>query len=278
MTQTRLTFAAILLLALSACATHTPLNMLGYHPHYEGNVAPLPQAKALIITTSQATLGEEGKPTGVFGSEMTAPYYRFKEHGMSVDIASIQGGEVPIDPISFKWYIISEDDQRYLQDAEFQHKAKHSIAIADIDINNYDIVFLAGGWGAAYDLGYSKILGEKISQSYAKHTPIGAVCHGPLGLLNANRPDGTRLVDGLALTAVTDKQIKELSITETPLHPESALRAAGADFESKSRIYDLLANHVAMDGLIVTGQNQNAGSEVAFKLMELLHRQAQPQQ
>jgi putative intracellular protease/amidase len=79
---------------------------------------------------------------------MTAPYYRFTEHGLSVDIASIDGGEVPIDPISFKWYIISEDDQRYLHDAEFQQKAKHSIAIADVNISDYDIVFLAGGWGA----------------------------------------------------------------------------------------------------------------------------------
>ena len=275
MTLTLRLLAAVFVLLLSGCATHTPLNLMGYHPHYEANVAPLPQAKALIITTSQATLGEGGKATGVFGSEMTAPYYRFTEHGLSVDIASIDAGEVPIDPISFKWYIISEDDQRYLHDAEFQQKAKHSIAIADVNISDYDIVFLAGGWGAAYDLGYSEVLGEKITQAYAAATPIGAVCHGPLGLQKARRPDGKLLVEGLSLTAVTDKQIEELGITETPQHPESALRAAGAAFESNTRFYDLLANHVVVDGTVVTGQNQNAGSEAAFTLMELLHKQRQ---
>lgn len=101
------------------------------------------------------------------------------------------------------------------------------------------------------------------------------MCHGPLGLLKARCPDGKLLVEGLSLTAVTDKQIEELGITETPQHPESALRAAGAAFESNTRFYDLLANHVVVDGIVVTGQNQNAGSEVAFTLMELLHKQRQ---
>ena len=40
--------------------------------------------------------------TGVFGSEMTAPYYEFSDGGMKVDLASIKGGPIPIDPMSFK--------------------------------------------------------------------------------------------------------------------------------------------------------------------------------
>ncbi len=255
---------------LAGCATRTPLNMMGLHPHFEGEKIDLQGAKALIITTSQATLGEGGKKTGVFGSEMTAPYYRFKENGMAVDIASIKGGEVPIDPVSFKWYSISKDDQQYLKDKEFQKKAKNSLKIDDVDVSKYDIIFLSGGWGAAYDLGYSEILGEKISKAYAAQKPIGGVCHGPLGLLKCKKPDGTLLVKGLHLTAVTDKQVKELRITQTPQHPETELRKAGALFESQKAFRDMLANHVVTDGIIVTGQNQNAGSEVAHKLMLLL--------
>ena len=38
---------------------------------------------------------------------------------------------------------------------------------------------------------------------------------------------------GRRLTAVTDKQIHELGVEITPLHPETALRAAGALFEGK---------------------------------------------
>lgn len=43
--------------------------------------------RALIIATNHATLSA-GKPTGVFASEMTVPYYAFLDAGMDVDIAS----------------------------------------------------------------------------------------------------------------------------------------------------------------------------------------------
>ena len=32
-------------------------------------------------------------------------------------------------------------------------RLRKSIAMTDVDIGQYDIVFISGGWGAAYDLG-----------------------------------------------------------------------------------------------------------------------------
>jgi len=256
---------------LSACATNTPLNLMGYHPHYEPEQKlSFNQGKALVITTSQATLGEDGDATGVFGSEMTGPYYVFQDSGLQVDVASIKGGAIPVDPISFSWYIIAESDQRYQEDPEFQQKVANSIKIDDVNISDYDIVYIAGGWGAAYDLGYSDVLADKISQAYAQNKAIGAVCHGPLGLLKARKPDGSLLVEGTRLTAVSDRQIAQLFVTETPQHPENELRKAGALYEADWSLLDIFSNHTVIDGRIVTGQNQNAGEEVAYKLLELV--------
>jgi len=244
------------------------LRAMGLHPHYRGPKYQLLGGKALIITTSHDRLGEKGKKTGVFASEMTAPYYEFKEGGMKVDLASIKGGSLPIDPLSFKWFIKSEYDDRFLKDPEFQQKANQSLKIDDIDFTSYDIFYLAGGWGAAYDLGFSDVLGRKISQAYAAGKVIGGVCHGPLGLLLARDEKGVSLVKGRRLTAVTDKQVRELGITMTPQHPERELRAAGARFESQTAFRDFFANHTVVDGRLVTGQNQNAGAEVAHKMMK----------
>jgi putative intracellular protease/amidase len=243
------------------------LRAMGLHPHYRGPQVQLPGGKALIITTSHDRLGESGSKTGVFGSEMTAPYYEFSDGGMKVDLASIKGGPIPIDPMSFKWFIKSEYDNRYLKDPEFQRKVNHSLRIDNIDFTNYDIIYLAGGWGAAYDLGTSEVLGRKISQAFGAGKVIGGICHGPLGLLLAKDENGAPLVKGRRLTAVTDKQVKELGITMTPQHPERELRAAGARFESQMAFRDVFANHSVVDGRLVTGQNQNAGAEVANKMM-----------
>ncbi|MBN1663547.1 MAG: type 1 glutamine amidotransferase domain-containing protein [Deltaproteobacteria bacterium] len=243
------------------------LRAAGLHPHYSGPKYQLPGGKALIITTSHDRLGEGGAKTGVFGSEMTAPYYEFITGGMKVDVASIKGGQIPIDPMSFKWFIKSEYDDRFLKDPEFQRKAAQSLKIDDIDFTTYDIIYLAGGWGAAYDLGTSEVLGRKISEAYRAGKIIGGVCHGPLGLLLAKDEKGAHLVKGRHLTAVTDKQVEELGITMTPQHPERDLRAAGALFEGETAFRDMFANHSVVDGRLVTGQNQNAGSEVANKMM-----------
>jgi putative intracellular protease/amidase len=243
------------------------LRVLGLHPAYHGPLHSFAGKRALVITTSHAVLGDSGKATGVFGSEMTAPYYAFLDAGMRVDVASIQGGAIPIEPISFLWLLAAPSDQRYLKDPAFQAKVQHSLPIEKLDISQYDIVFLAGGWGAAYDLGTSAALGQLMTQAWAAGKVLGGVCHGPLGLLLAKDSSGAPLLQGKHVTAVTNRQVAQLGIEITPQHPERELRAAGALFESASAFQDIFANHTVVDGRLVTGQNQNAGIETAQKMM-----------
>jgi putative intracellular protease/amidase len=72
------------------------------------------------------------------------------------------------------------------------------------------------------------------------------------------------------MTGVTDKQVEELGIGITPQHPETELRAHGANFVSASAFRDFFATHVAIDGNIVTGQNQNSSGETAQRLLAML--------
>lgn len=263
---------AILMLALP-----TILNSAGLHPEYTGEAANLPGKKALVITTSHGVLnapGETtGKPTGVMASEMTHPYYLFLDAGMQVDVASIKGGEIPVDPQTLSRMIKTAEDDRFLADAALQAKVKNSLRIDDVDFTQYDAIFLAGGWGAAYDLGYSDVLAQKVSEAYYAQSPIiGSVCHGALGLINAKDREGNLLIAGRRMTGVSDKQVKELGIDLTPQHPETELRKAGAVYESQTAFRDLFATHVVIDDeqRFVTGQNQNSGRETAQKMMAII--------
>ena len=255
----------------------TLVHKAGLHPEYSGPTVELPRKRALIITTSHGVLarvGEtEGDPTGVAASEMTHPYYTFLDGGMDVDLASIKGGQIPIDPMTINRVVKTAEDERFLNDSIAMSKAKYSIPIADVDITAYDIVFISGGWGASYDLAQSPVLGEMVSDAYygAKDAIIGGVCHGVLGLVNALATDGSLLVAGRRMTGVTDKQIKELGIEVTPKHPETELRKTGAIFESQSAFRDVFATHVAVDDerRFVTGQNQNSGLETAHVMMQV---------
>jgi putative intracellular protease/amidase len=174
-----------------------------------------------------------------------------------------------VDPLSMKPEIRTPDDDRLLGDADFRAKLTNSLAVADVDFTSYDIVYFAGGWGAAFDLGQSDELGRKVSDAFAAGKVLGGICHGPLGLLRGRTPEGELIVKGRRLTAVTDRQVRQLGVAITPLHPETALRQAGALFESQTHpVRDFFANHFVADGDLVTGQNQNAGPMVARLMMQ----------
>lgn len=268
-----LLFAAIIF----AVALPSILKSVGLHPDYDGPSYEVPNGRALIVTTSHSVLNKPGettgKKTGVFGSELSVPYYDFQDAGMSVDIASVKGGIIPIDPDSYRYMVITKADKRSRKDDKFQDQVQNSLKIDNVDFTQYDAIFLSGGWGAAYDLGQSEILGQKISEAYyGSDAVIGGVCHGPLGLINAKDENGGLLIAGRKMTGVTDKQIEELDISFTPLHPESALRAAGVEYEANTARRDFLATHVVVDDekRFVTGQNQNSGHVTAHEMMRLI--------
>jgi len=258
------------------------LHQAGLHPDYAASREyDLAGKKALIITTSHGVLNKVGEttgnPTGVFGSEMTIPYYEFLDAGMDVDVSSIEGGEIPIDPQSFYYFLKTEEDRRFQQDEDFQAKVKNSLKIDEVDFTQYDAIWMAGGWGAAYDLGQSDVLGKKVSEAYYAKKPImGSVCHGALGFIQAKDTIGNYLITGRTMTGVTDKQIQEFGIDLTPLHPETELRKLGVNFKSNTGNFDFMQTITVIDeeGRFVTGQNQNSGHETAQKMMGLVQKNA----
>ena len=273
--------ASIALLAAFIVALPTVMHSLGLHPEYTGETHQLPAGiRALIVTTSHGVLnapGETtGEATGIAISELTHPYYSYLDAGMKIDVASIKGGHVPVDPNGMRRTVITVEDKRYLNDPALIAKVENSLRIDDVDFNQYDVIFLVGGWGAAYDLGYSDVLANKIGEAFygPKEPLIGSVCHGALGLINVKDREGNKLIAGRAMTGVTDKQIKELEIELTPQHPETELRKAGAVFESQTALRDVFATHVAIDAeqRFITGQNQNSGMETAQKMIAIMAR------
>jgi len=268
-----ISFVIVIALALPSI-----LNFAGLHPKFDGETFDLQGKKALIIATNHGVLNKpgeiDGKSTGLFLSELSIPYYDFKKANIKVDIASIKGGKIPLEPVPF--FIETTEEKKKKKDQETMNLLQNSIPIKDIDFTEYDIIFISGGWGAAYDLGFSELLGEKISDAYySSQAIIGGVCHGVLGFINAKNEDGSPLIAGRKMTGVTDKQLKELGIFFTPQHPEEELKKAGVIFQSETAFRDVFATLTVVDDekRFVTGQNQNSGHETAYRIMEILNSQ-----
>jgi hypothetical protein len=86
-----------------------------------------------------------------------------------------------------------------------------------------------------------------LSEVYAADAVLAAICHGGPGFLHATDAEGKPLLKGLRVTAVSDRQIRELGITQTPQHPETELRKAGALYEKRRGLLEVLANHTDRD-------------------------------
>ncbi len=249
------------------------LAAMGLHRHYTIPDFDLRGRRALVVCTNHTRLDPLDRDTGAFGSEFTVPYYAFINAGLEVDMASPKGGEIPIQPPSWSWPLACDDDRRFMADQDAMAKLKNSKRIRDINPDDYDVIFMAGGWGAAYDLMQSKELADLVTRANAKGKILGSVCHGALGLCSAKGTNGEPLVKGRRVTGVTNDQINTFGIAVTPKHPEKELREAGAIYECQHGWLDPFATHTTIDGNLITGQNQNSGYETAHRILEKLATQ-----
>ncbi len=263
----------LVLLGVIAIFLRQILAAMGLHRHYTIPEFDLKGRRALIICTNHNRLDPRNKDTGAFGSEFTVPYYAFINAGMDVDMASPKGGPIPVQPPSWSWPLSCADDRRFMADKDAMVKLRNSKKIRDIDPKDYDVIFMAGGWGAAYDLMQSEDLTDLITRANALGKILGSVCHGALGLCSAKGLDGELLVKGRRVTGVTNDQINTFGIAVTPKHPEEELRKAGAIFECQHGRLDPFKTHTTIDNNLITGQNQNSGYETAHRILERLATQ-----
>ncbi len=200
-------------------------------------------AKILMVVTNTDHFDEHHK-TGVWFEEFAIPYLAFEKEGYFVTVASLKGGKAPLDPAS----------DNLIDDIKW-NKAKKALEdttpLESIDYTFYDAIVLPGGHGPMFDLAKSELLGEIVSFFDEKKKIIAAVCHGPAGLLTAEK-DGKPFVSGRTLTAFTnEEEIAYKKDQLTPFMLEDALVERGAVFENGG----VGAVNVIQDGNLITGQN-----------------------
>merc|ERR1712032_622647 len=108
--------------------------------------------KIVLIATSADELAN-GHKTGLWLEEIAVPYYIFREKGYQVILASIKGGEVPLDKGSLSGDFYLPVCKTSMEDAAATSKLQKSIAIKDIDVakEEIDAIFLSGGHGTCVD-------------------------------------------------------------------------------------------------------------------------------
>ena len=105
------------------------------------------QKPVLMVLTSHAELGDTGKPTGFFLGELTHPLEVFEKAGVMAELASIKGGQPPVDGLDLDDPV----NARYWNDPEFRAKLSATKRLADVNPNDYAGVYFSGGHGTMWD-------------------------------------------------------------------------------------------------------------------------------
>ncbi len=227
-------------------------------------------AKIVFVVTSSRHLGTTGDPTGVWMEELTTPYYIFHDAGYQIDIASIQGGDIPIDPRSYKEQGENPPSvDRFLKDPQAMAALQTSLPIDSIASENYAALFLPGGHGTMFDLPDNHALADRIATMLTRGAIVAAVCHGPAGLVSAKFEDGTPVVSGKKVAAFTNAEEQAVGLTDAmPFLLETRLRDLKADVHTAPNFEP----HALADGTLITGQNPASSQAVADLVIEALKR------
>ena len=218
--------------------------------------------KILFVVSGHGELGDSGKKTGYYLSEVTHPWSVLGEK-YDIDVVSPQGGRPPVDGFDLKDPI----NRKFWDDPNWQDKMSTTLTPEEVDPNLYRAVFFAGGHGAMFDFPDNVGLQKIVTTIYENGGIVAAVCHGPAGLINVRLTDGTPLIKGKKFDCFTNEEEKENgTVPFMPYMLQTALQEKGGIFDGSLPWTD----HVVVDNRVITGQNPMSALEVGKAILKAL--------
>ena len=223
--------------------------------------------KILFVVTSHGTKGNTGEKTGYYLGEVSHPWEVLHEAGYEIDFVSPQGGNPPVDGFDLSDPV----NKKFWEDSVYHEKITNTLTPDKINPEDYAAIFYAGGHGAVWDLPSNEAIANIATQIYERDGLVGAVCHGPAGIVNIRLSDGEYLVRGKKVNGFTNEEEELVKLTEVvPFLMEDKLKERGGIYEKSAPWQP----HVTVDGRLITGQNPQSAKGVGEAMKKALAESA----
>ena len=218
--------------------------------------------RVLIIASNACVIDLHRRRTGVFLPEVAHPYAEFDRAKYQVAFAGLTGEAPFLDALHLA---DDPDNLAFLVGAGWK-EMQTARKLSDVDVSPFDAIFVPGGLAPMVDMPEHPLLKDVIQQTYERKAIVGAVCHGPVSLLNVRLSDGSFLLQGKNVSSFTNDEEENYAKADVPFELETALTRQGAIFH---KVAPWQPFSIA-DGRLVTGQNPASAKGVAEKMIALM--------
>lgn len=219
--------------------------------------------KVLFVVTSHDKKGDTGEPTGFYLGEVTHPYAVLAKEGCVIDFVSPQGGKAPVDGFDLQDPV----NKAFWENPKERGAVENTKRPDQVQAADYSAIFFAGGHGAMWDFPGNEPLAEIAGKIYDNGGVVGAVCHGPAGLVNIRLANGDYLVKGKEVAAFTNSEEKAVKLdTVVPFLLADKLVERGANHLPAPDF----TRQVVVSERLVTGQNPASAAGVGEEMLKLL--------
>jgi putative intracellular protease/amidase len=221
--------------------------------------------RILIIVSNANAIGPNKRRTGTFLPEVAHPYAEFVQAGYQIDFASLTGDTPYLDALN----LAGDPDNLAFLTGQGWADMQKAARLDQVNVSTYDAVFIPGGLAPMVDMPEAPLLKKVIAETIERNAVVGAVCHGPVSLLNVKLKDGSYLVNGRNIASFTTEEEDNYARADVPFDLQAALTQQGAIFHAAE---PWSANSIT-DGNLVTGQNPASAKGVGEKIVALLEVQ-----
>jgi len=161
--------------------------------------------RLIVVAANSSVNPALGWPVGFWAAELTHPYYAFTEAGMTVTIASPDGGEIRPDALSdprdpSRWSAEDLVSMGFLSTPECAALLEDTPRLADLDWEAYDALVICGGQSPMFTYRDHPDLKRAVVAFYEAEKVVAAFCHGVAALMDVQLGDGSYLIAGKTMT------------------------------------------------------------------------------
>jgi putative intracellular protease/amidase len=232
--------------------------------------------RVLVVASDPAVSDQTGWQIGFWWEELTHSYREFTEAGYEVVIASPKGGRLQADAMSDPRdeRRLSADDLislGFINSPEHVELVEHASAISEVDISDFDAIFLVGGEGPMYTFVNNPDVHVLVRDFYEAGKVTAVICHATSVLLHTTLSSGELLVKGKTWTgfANSEEDFSD-SFVGQKLQPFRIEDEARKLKDTNFIVQGPYKAHAVRDGNLITGQQQSSASATARLVIEAL--------